>query len=78
MIESVLVGVEAAERGIMVWDGRVAVGVHGSIVLVTKGQSGTWLTLTIRFLTLPASGLCLVAFKLPLATCQAAQMLVLR
>jgi len=73
MIEGILVGVEATERRIVVCQRLVAVRIHGSIMLVPKGQASAWLTLTVCFQTLPASRLGLVALELPLAARQAFQ-----
>lgn len=67
VVKCVLVRVESFQVVII----RRAIAVHGSIVLVTEDDARAWRAFSRRLAALPADGLLLVTFELPLATRQA-------
>ena len=71
VIKGIFVGIETTEGRIALCPGPVAVCIHGSIVLVTKSETGTWLALTICFGTLTTDGFLLITLELPLTASQA-------
>ena len=71
VIEGVFVGIESTEGRVALWPGAMVVCIHGSIVLVTKSETGTWLTLAICFGALTADGFLLITLELPLTASQA-------
>ena len=70
-IKCVLIRVEAAERRIAFNTRTSPTGVHGGIMLVTKGDTSTGLAFAVAFSTLPAYRFMLIALELPLTASQA-------